>query len=1075
MEDLLSVELSIYKINKKYLGNIDLSNLKIENSSKETKFIIILDQSGSMGQSVPKIVNVIIPMLLNKITNQKTATLITFSDSSQVYTGDCEYFSKLDLKANGCTYMSRALEQLENILTNLEEGVSIRILAFSDGELHDQEQTMQLSSKIAEKFKGKFRTNSQAIRYYTSSWGEPDTRGLSSVLQLNSINTTPKLEDFQNDVEVDIISDKITEYFIKDGLDLCVKLKSEKINLYNNPWEKPVNELRLLKGKNIFWIDDSDNNFSKDEPKLFLEGVEGQKIKIKVTPGEDINQDNYKTLLNDSINFFIKKLKILKIVNTEESQKEMNQIISFFESLEQSIFSKQEIYDQKLSSRKMLVQNLIKKRKTSIINEMKAIQNDDKVNQLNAKQQAEYLRAIDINDKTGKNLAKRAFVEGINFDEITKNEILKMKENLPKLYETLKKNNFDESTLSISFYSTSNTLEGIKTVCDLVDDKEIFDSITTIDVIRLLNIVGIGCDANIGNFPDPMTYRIKEIYPGCYVSLSDVLDVSEKNMGENALIDFNTKKKIINVIPVFENQDIHKFLLDNCPKLLEYMASIGMRRVLAEVNYTYDYTILAGIWDLIMKIMRENSEINNKLFCNLVDTYMVASRDHFSYLYPLLQNQINDTSKLSIFMNNNGVTNMTSPMVHVLKTYSEEDKKKIIPKILRALYQYETYLVCRKMIRTNETGDGKYINDYLEDLLGIDYKKYGVELVPIFETPPLKVDICDTYYLNEKKISDFYQKNFWINYVPFVARYYEAYIDAEKSNVKEAFKNIPEKTEENMAKFLEIDNLRKFQMYCIVQSFLFKEKQDRSDTDKKVMKIIDLKYTEDAEKMVKNYVKGRYSADFALRTQQRVKEQIEILKNELVDKLIETDNLDEFKNLFINGVTRGIFNHKITDPSSKGVFDLKTKLLSDEDFPLKIKKIIAFMSGILNGQKIWNKGEAYRPCFPEFKQYFAKIGKKEVYDDIIKKCQALHIYRELPNRQGHSNEKPSYWAFGYDSLAEYFNASSESQIEQYKTVHYNCCGVNNEMTQTKKEKKLERKEKKKEFKRSQKSSRKSST
>ena len=1075
MEDQLSVELSIYKYNKKYLGSIDLSNLNIKNSSKETKFIIILDQSGSMGQSVPKIVNVIIPMLLNKIPNQQKATLITFSNSSQVYDGDCEYFSKLNLTANGCTYMSKALEQLENVLTNFEEGISIRILVFSDGELHDQEQTMQLSSKIAEKFKGKFSINSQAIRYYTSSWGEPDTRGLSSVLQLNSINTTPKLEDIEHNVEVNVISDKISEYYINDGLDLCVKLKSEKLNLYNNPWEKPINEIRLIKGKNVFWIDDSENNFSKEEPNLFLEGMDGQKIKIKVTPGEDINQDNYKSVLNDNINYFIKKLKILKIVNTEESQKEMEQIISFFESLEESIFSKQAIYDQKLSSRKMLVQNLIKKRKTSIINEMKAIKNDDKVNQLNAKQQAEYLRSIDLNDKTGKNLAKRAFTEGINFDEITKNEILKMKQNLPTLLQTLKKNNFDESTLSISFYSTSNTLEGIKTVCDLVDDKEIFDSLTTIDAIRLLNIVGIGCDASIGNFPDPMTYRIKEIYPGCYVSLSDVLDVSEKNMGENALVDFNTKKKIINVIPVFENQDIHRFLLDNCPKLLEYMASIGMRRVLAEVNYTYDYTILAGMWDLIIKIMKENSEINNKLFCNLVDTYMVASRDHFSYLYPLLQNQINDTSKLSLYINNNGVTNMTSPMVNVLKTYSEEDKKKIIPKILRALYQYETYLVCRKMIRTNETGDGKYINEYLEDLLGIDYEKYGIKLVPLFETPPLKVDVCGTYYLNEKKISDFYQKNFWINYVPFVARYYEAYLDSEKSNVKEAFKNIPEKTEANMEKFLEIDNLRKFQMYCIVQSFLFKEKQDRSDTDKKVMKIIDLKYTEDAEKMVKNYIKGRYSADYAFRTQQRVKEQIEILKNELVDKLLKADNLDEFKNLFINGVTRGIFNHKISDPSSKGVFDLKTKLLSNEDFPLKDKKIIAFMTGQLDGEKMWNKGEAYRPCFPEFKQYFNKLGKKEVYNEIIKNCHSLHIYRELPNRQGHSNEKPSYWAFGYNSLAEYFNVSDDTQIEQYKQLHFNCCGVNGEMTQIKKDKKQERKERKQEFKRSQKSSRKSST
>ena len=756
MEDELSAELLIYKYNKKYLANLDLSNMNIKNSSKETKFIIILDQSGSMGNSVPKIVNVIIPMILNKISNQTTATLITFDNDSKVYSGDALYFSKLDLYANGCTYMAKALEQLENVLSNLEEGISIRILVFSDGELHDQERTMELSSQISQKFKGKFRINAQAIRYYTSTWGEPDTRGLSSILQLNSINTTPKLEDINHDVEVELISDKICEYFIKDGLDLSVKLKSKFLNLYNNPWEKPVNEIRLLKGKNLFWID-NDDNFKPENTNLILESLDGSEIKLTVKTGETINQDNYKLVLNDNINFFIKKLKILKIVNTEESQKEIDQIVSFFETLEDSIYSNSNVYDEKLSSRKRLVETLIKKRKTSIINEMKAIQNDNKVSQLNSKQQAEYLRAIDVNDKTGKNLAKRAFTEGINFDEVTKKEILQMKENLPKLLETLKAKNFDESTLSISFYSTSNTLEGIRTVCDLVNDKEIFEGLTTLDVIRLLNIVGIGCDADVGNFPDPMTYRIKEIYPGCFVSLSDVLDVSEKNMGENALVDFSTKKKIINVIPVFEDQDIQKFLLDNCPKLLEYTASIGMRRVLADVNYTYDYTILAGIWDLIMKIMRENSEINNRLFCKLVDTYIVASRDHFSYLYPFLQDQINDTSKLSLFMNNNGVTNMTSPIVHILRTYSEEDKKIIIPKILRALFQYETYLVCRKMIRNNETGDNKYINEYLEDLLGINYEKFGTPLVPIFETPPLKVDYCEKYIMNEKKILEFYK------------------------------------------------------------------------------------------------------------------------------------------------------------------------------------------------------------------------------------------------------------------------------------------------------------------------------
>ena len=1073
MEDKLSIELLTYKYKKKYLANIDLSNLDIKNASKDTKFIVILDQSGSMGQSVPKIVNVIIPMILNKLSDQSTATLITFSDESKVFSGDSVYFSKLELYATGCTYMNTALVKLEEILDKLEDGISIRILVFSDGELHDQDKTMQLSSKIAEKFKGKFRINSQAIRYYTSTYAEPDTRGLSSVLQLNSINVTPKLEDVNNSVEVDVISDKICEYYINDGLGLNVKLKSKFNNLYNNPWEKPVNEIRLLKGKNAFWID-VDDNFSQENPNLSLEGLEGVTFELKVTPGQALNQDNYKAVLNDNINFFIKKLKILKIVNTEESQKEIDQIVSFFESLEDSLFSGATNFDEKLSSRKRLVQTLIKKRKTSIINEMKAIQNDNKVSQLNSKQQAEYLRAIDVNDKTGKNLAKRAFTEGINFDEVTKKEILQMKENLPKLIEKLKQKNFDATTLSISFFSTSNTLEGIQTVCDIVDDKEIFDGITTIDVIRLLNIVGIGCDAEIGNFPDPMTYRIKEIYPGCYVSLSDVLDVSEKNMGENALVDFNTKKKIINVIPCFEDQDIHKFLLDNCPKLLEYTASIGMRRVLADVNYTYDYTILAGIWDLIMKIMRENSEVNNHIFCNLVNSYIVASRDHFSYLYPILENQLNDTSKLSIFMNNNGVTNMTSPIIHILRTYTEENKKKIIPRILRALFQYETYLVCRKMIRSNETGDNKYINGYLEDLLGINYEKYGTPLGEMFDTPPLKVEYCDKYFMNEEKVLDFYKRHYWINYVPFIIQYYEAYIESEKNDIKEVFKKIPEKTEENMKKLLEVDDFRKFQLYCLVQSFLFKEKQDRSDTDKKVMKIIDLKYTEDAEKMIKNYVKGQYANDFAFRTQQMNKQRIEILKNELVDKMVKAETLDEYKDLFINGITRGIFTHKISDPSSKGVLDLKNKLLSDEEFPIKIKKIVVFMSGHIKDEKVWNKGEAYRPCFPECKEYFNRIGKGELYMEIIKKCHCVHIYRDLPNRQGHSNEKPSYWACGFDTLSAYFKASDESQIQQYKTLHYNCCGVNSGLNETKKEKKEERKNKKREFKKSQKSSRKSS-
>ena len=133
-------------------------------------------------------------------------------------------------------------------------------------------------------------------------------------------------------------------------------MKSNYNNLYINPWETPTNEINLLKGKNLFWID-NDNNFSIETPNLFLEGKSDNEIELKIKQGEDINQTNYKSVLNDNINYFMKKLKILKVVNSKDSKKEIDKIVTFFESLEDSIFNLSSIYDEKLSSRKRFIQN----------------------------------------------------------------------------------------------------------------------------------------------------------------------------------------------------------------------------------------------------------------------------------------------------------------------------------------------------------------------------------------------------------------------------------------------------------------------------------------------------------------------------------------------------------------------------------------------------------------------------------------------------------------------------------------------------------------------------------------------
>lgn len=80
----------------------------------------------------------------------------------------------------------------------------------------------------------------------------------------------------------------------------------------------------------------------------------------------------------------------------------------------------------------------------------------------------------------------------------------------------------DDSNHHVSFYSQETTLGGIRATCELVDSG-LLQEMDVHDILQLLGIVGIACKAQVGPFPDPMTYRIHKVYPGCKISLADVI------------------------------------------------------------------------------------------------------------------------------------------------------------------------------------------------------------------------------------------------------------------------------------------------------------------------------------------------------------------------------------------------------------------------------------------------------------------------------------------------------------------------------------------------------------------------
>merc|ERR1719502_1295924 len=87
-----------------------------------------------------------------------------------------------------------------------------------------------------------------------------------------------------------------------------------------------------------------------------------------------------------------------------------------------------------------------------------------------------------------------------------------------------------------------------------------------------------------------------------------------------------TGVEIVNAIPVFDDPRVQEFLQRHVPATLEYVSSIGMRRVLAEVPQSFPYTLCSGVWRLIQQMDKDKSELNVMLLRRMVPSYHASPK-----------------------------------------------------------------------------------------------------------------------------------------------------------------------------------------------------------------------------------------------------------------------------------------------------------------------------------------------------------------------------------------------------------------------------------------------------------------
>ena len=356
-----NVKLFAHKCKGDYVNEINISKslINAKTNFASAEFIIILDISGSMGYNVNRIITKILPNMLTKLNylDDDIIHLITFENCVEYHQMTKKQLENSTIVDRGGTYMREVFNELSNII--LTKQTCFRILTISDGDVSDQTETLQKGSEFAAKIKGKYSINSQAVRFFTSSY-QPDTTALSSVLQLNTVKK-PTLIDINSAQDDNEIVDILYSLFI-DDLDSNIKLQSKTNNLRIDPWAVPVKEIRLIPGKNVIWSSVPDG----------LELLIGKKDvhPVKVQKAAEVSKDNYKEILGEKIDCYIQKLKVLKVVGTEQAKKEMDDIIKSFHSIE------------------------------PVSAKMEQIRNENNIDHLDNEQKAEYLRKVDDITKT---------------------------------------------------------------------------------------------------------------------------------------------------------------------------------------------------------------------------------------------------------------------------------------------------------------------------------------------------------------------------------------------------------------------------------------------------------------------------------------------------------------------------------------------------------------------------------------------------------------------------------------------------------------------------------------------------
>jgi len=617
-------------------------------SSTPTTIVVVLDESGSMGNHGIDAMRKFKEVHLKFMDPQTRVCVIAFESSARLIETTLRDLNPSEFGGKGGTYMCPTIPFITQVLQKYQ-ATDIMMTIVSDGEIGDAVSFPSLFEQQCSHFFNSPNISMTMIRLTTSNWGTPAVKELCMFAKISRGGAGELITLRPNELEI------FNELFKPNGQSF--QISSSSPNLGNDMFGKRSAAISLRDGQ-TFFLDSLSEITCEDGSPIEM-------IEAPLTFGA--------RLYNEYLEALVDRLGQAKVRGDAGIDSQIDQLTQLYELLQQQIANLSKpateasgVNESSMSFRaKNILREKTKEAKTVLI-ALQTLRNKQGIAGMNSRQQADFLQELK-DSKNSKDFARRA--KGATADDLQKkvdSAIQYFISMLPQLKEALRAQEEAGEDIPVDFFSQENPLEAFIYAIEAIEEGR---EVSVQEAVQLFGLLGLGISHDIDNaYPDASMLfgKMNKVFHTCFMNQSTLWGCHGKAQGDGSWgiikSPFHKGEEISCLTAVVPLKSLNHPLVWECMRksgMLDIQTSITIRRRPEPIPN--DIPFLYGA--LVKHVLGEpRSEANQRLLRDILETIagMMASKSWTDIIAQI------EEKNVCAFVGDNGFSHYWIPLVFMM-------------------------------------------------------------------------------------------------------------------------------------------------------------------------------------------------------------------------------------------------------------------------------------------------------------------------------------------------------------------------------------------------------------------------